>query len=568
LLFVIRDHAQTPLESLSQILKADLQKIWSELSKPQEFKNSTIEEFFDLQFTALAHKVFLPDKFKEGVDGLKQWFFDEKSPNYVFKPTYAKEIPADGLYKFVSDIWERIMSNKDLDLPTQKELLAQFRCDELANMAFQKVGILAKQKREIIDKGELILNLGQEMKESKAEALKQYHESAHRYVQTIFEKVKNNLNEKIDATFYPLYTGQIRNLLTSYQKSFANRLDTKLKRGDIFIDAVHSVQQEVLGDFKNCVEEMTLEGTDWNYTARLDELEKLLQTEADNRKQSEIQTLKKQHLKGIQNHLLEPVSKALGDAKDDMWKEVNIAIEKTIQNTESWLNLMETQYGFSKEEIQREKKQMLQHLLEEVISKVQAELQESVFCAKLKRKFELVFKFDNAHRPKIWKSVEEITTRFDEAKLKANTVLNLFTLPDQNLDLKSLDPDYVQERFITEDKKRSYWERFELEANALFQEAVNSTNNALHKIPPWIYVLLLVLGWNELWTILTNPIYFIFTLLFFIAIYLIFALKLQGPVLTLINSVSNEVLKLGRDQLDRRLSPASTRNPGNKLKTL
>lgn len=29
-----------------------------------------------------------------------------------------------------------MVTNKDLDLPTQQELLAQFRCDEIANVAF------------------------------------------------------------------------------------------------------------------------------------------------------------------------------------------------------------------------------------------------------------------------------------------------------------------------------------------------------------------------------------------------------------------------------------------------
>lgn len=28
------------------------------------------------------------------------------------------------------------MSNKDLDLPTQQELLAQYRCDEIANVSW------------------------------------------------------------------------------------------------------------------------------------------------------------------------------------------------------------------------------------------------------------------------------------------------------------------------------------------------------------------------------------------------------------------------------------------------
>ena len=32
---------------------------------------------------------------------------------------------------------EAVVSNKDLDLPTQQELLAQFRCDEIASTSFK-----------------------------------------------------------------------------------------------------------------------------------------------------------------------------------------------------------------------------------------------------------------------------------------------------------------------------------------------------------------------------------------------------------------------------------------------
>lgn len=62
-------------------------------------------------------------------------FNDPSDPNFVFQPQYHKRIPADGFHVYASGIWEQIMSNKDLDLPTQQELLAQYRCDEIANVS-------------------------------------------------------------------------------------------------------------------------------------------------------------------------------------------------------------------------------------------------------------------------------------------------------------------------------------------------------------------------------------------------------------------------------------------------
>jgi protein SEY1 len=63
LLFVIRDHiGVTPLANLAQTLKADLSKIWDSLSKPAEVQNCKLEDYFDLSFTALPHKVRVPPR--------------------------------------------------------------------------------------------------------------------------------------------------------------------------------------------------------------------------------------------------------------------------------------------------------------------------------------------------------------------------------------------------------------------------------------------------------------------------------------------------------------------------
>lgn len=57
------------------------------------------------------------------------------------------------------------MSNKDLDLPTQQELLAQYRCDEIAAVAFEAFLLKIKGFRQPIEAGKIIDDLGPSMGE-------------------------------------------------------------------------------------------------------------------------------------------------------------------------------------------------------------------------------------------------------------------------------------------------------------------------------------------------------------------------------------------------------------------
>jgi hypothetical protein len=57
-LFVIRDHlGTTPLANLQATLTTDLLKIWHGLAKPHGLGDAKLEDYFDLGFEALPHKV-------------------------------------------------------------------------------------------------------------------------------------------------------------------------------------------------------------------------------------------------------------------------------------------------------------------------------------------------------------------------------------------------------------------------------------------------------------------------------------------------------------------------------
>jgi len=57
-----------------------------------------------------------------------------------------------------------VQSNKDLDLPTQQELLAQFRCDEISTQALADFNEQAKPQRKPVDSGRVVEGLGKMMR--------------------------------------------------------------------------------------------------------------------------------------------------------------------------------------------------------------------------------------------------------------------------------------------------------------------------------------------------------------------------------------------------------------------
>ena len=65
---------------------------------------------------------------------------------------------------YAEGIWEQIDNNKDLDLPTQQELLAQFRCDEIFAGALAEFNEQAKPQRRSIEAGKVVENLGSMMR--------------------------------------------------------------------------------------------------------------------------------------------------------------------------------------------------------------------------------------------------------------------------------------------------------------------------------------------------------------------------------------------------------------------
>ena len=51
LLFVIRDKSKTPMAMLAEVLAEDVHKMWDSISKPPQYVDSKLEDFFEVKPT-------------------------------------------------------------------------------------------------------------------------------------------------------------------------------------------------------------------------------------------------------------------------------------------------------------------------------------------------------------------------------------------------------------------------------------------------------------------------------------------------------------------------------------
>ncbi|KAJ2737788.1 Dynamin-like GTPase that mediates homotypic ER fusion, partial [Coemansia sp. BCRC 34301] len=201
LYFVIRDHVSAaPLESLAATLKKDLARIWDGLGKPsgaQEFG-----AYFDVRFVSLPHKLLQPEAFEQAARDLRRQFTDRGSADYVFRAEYRRRVPADGFPHYAQGVWEAVASNKDLDLPTQQELLAQFRCDEIAATALEPFRARLAPISQQVQDGCVVDGLGGLAQAARSQALGAFDAQAARYHSGVYAKRRAALEATLDAELH------------------------------------------------------------------------------------------------------------------------------------------------------------------------------------------------------------------------------------------------------------------------------------------------------------------------------------------------------------------------------
>ncbi|KAF5375608.1 hypothetical protein D9757_008542 [Collybiopsis confluens] len=575
LLFVIRDHiGTTPLENLQATLTADMHKIWDSLSKPAELQDRQLFDYFDLAFTALPHKVLAADQFEKETRNLRERFVDKQNPGFVFKPLYHKRIPADGVAFYMENIWEQVQSNKDLDLPTQQELLAQFRCDEISAVALAEFNEQARPQKRPIEAGKVVEGLGGMMRSWHKMALERYDRDASRYHQGVYKRKRSDLIASLDATLSPLFLGQLKNLhktcLTAFKKDILDGLKGEEYN---FADVVSKARGECETRFTEGAKESVVDDSEegkveWNWEEELELLKEEVKIVADQCRKDETKKMVNLIERNFKKQISDPVELALNNGQPNMWDSVLTAFRDTLDKAESAYLTKAISFNCTEEENTQSLAALRKRAWQALRTKIDEQTADSIFVGRLRGHFEERFRYDEQGVPRVWKPEDDIDSAFKRAKDQTLELVPLYskivpadpsltyTLPADAT--SSLDPGSLSEEpfdfessltVFSEMKALDLTAKFRKDADLAYVEAKRSTVSSVAQVPYWMYGVILVLGWNEFMMILFNPIYFMFLLMAAAAAYLIIQLGLAGPLFSISQTMGAEVKR----QATRRL---------------
>ncbi|KAF9983686.1 Dynamin-like GTPase that mediates homotypic ER fusion [Mortierella antarctica] len=560
LLFVIRDHVgATPLINLSNTLRADLERIWHGLSKPEGLEDCQITDYFDFMFTTLAHKLLQPEKFNSDVDQLRLRFTEASDPNYVFQPQYSKRVPADGLHIYAGGIWDKIMTNKDLDLPTQQELLAQYRCDEIANSAFIVFQEKIKEFRQPIESGSIVEDLGPKMKDIRGVAMKSFDKDASRYHADVYQRKRSEMLTKANTMLEAYFLGQLKNLHKKAVNAFSANLQQALRQeGAEFSVVVATSKKDVMDSFLEGAKAITLEETEWSYEEELYQLEEGLREFATAQREKELNKMLTSLEKHLRKELDEPVGLALNNPGPGMWGRVIVIYQRTVEDGEVLLQKRARTFDLNEQEQAELVVNLRRQAWVLLTKKVQEESVDGMMLLKLRNRFEEKFRYDEHGLPRVWKPDDDIDTPFRRARDETVELVPLFAkintldpVKGENFELEPAeDFDFDQSlKVLSETRQQEITTKFKRESDAFYLEAKRSVVATQAKVPYWVGVALIILGWNEFLAVITNPLYLMVVAMVGVPMVAMWYLDMLGLVETIAWKAYDQGYKFAMEKL-------------------
>ncbi|KAL1903394.1 Dynamin-like GTPase that mediates homotypic ER fusion [Sporothrix stenoceras] len=479
LFFVIRDFiGNTPLSNLRNTLVQDLTKIWSSISKPAGLENATIDDYFDFAFAALPHKILQPDKFITEVDTLGRRFVaghrstaDQEFVGGVFLPEYHRRIPADGFSVYAEGVWDQIVNNKDLDLPTQQELLAQFRCDEIAREALvvfdETILPLEEQQADSVRLGRSVVlaGLGAAGAASRAACLELFQTQAGRYHKGVFARKRAELEDKVDGRLKTLYQGQLAASHKAGVASFTEAVTSSVKAGQKaggtyeFADIVETEKAKTLETFKTEAQGLAIPEVAWTnfkpqyllFEKDLDEVSAKLRKEEMRRLATRVERWVKSRLGdavGLEFNKLgsgragggapdEPASSSASSttggapSEKDLWDRIWKVFVGIVEEAQERFTERAKSFDASDVEVQVGLWRLRRKSWVALREKIDEEVMEGNILLKLRENFEDKFRYDDAGVPRIWRpsdDIEGIYTRARESTLTLIPLLSRFRL--------------------------------------------------------------------------------------------------------------------------------------------
>ncbi|KEG09179.1 Protein SEY1 [Trypanosoma grayi] len=216
LLVVLRDFTEDDTTHYFETVRKSFDKIWSSIVKPEAFKESSIDALFELRYHVLPHYKLQRAAFDKAATAFRDWFVAPKCDNFLFRHMgMFRGVPLDGVPKYMSSCWEVISKSKDLDIPTQREMLARHRCIDARKAAEDAFMETCREYGERLQQGELVPQLSAVLERAMDDRLRDFHSQTRLYTVSVVQETSVQLEEELLAAELKLLWQYARTIATS-----------------------------------------------------------------------------------------------------------------------------------------------------------------------------------------------------------------------------------------------------------------------------------------------------------------------------------------------------------------
>ncbi|PXF46443.1 Protein SEY1 [Gracilariopsis chorda] len=587
LLFVIRDYDATPMDKLCASLREDLDNIWNTINKPPAAEGTPITDYFDLAFEALPHKIYCPKEFEQKVAELKVRFHEDG----IFKDEYSRGVAADGFSEYARSVWETIRANKELDIPSQKEMLAHVRCEQIAKEVFNHFGTaIAPLQEQLLPPDRsapvIVASLFDSLLQNCNAAMDRYGEGASRYSKTVADMKAEDVRAHLTAESKMLLDAQITAAsdaaVKEFQESVNGGKDKKhksqpwlnwneqsqdaLQRAmDIFDDACTALSlSESISD-ESALQSHPLYFAIGSTASSRRRLEKTLGTELQRATERVLSETRMYCLQTFQSAFKAPMTSVLESVPDDLWSRASEVADASWDATAKEARWVYGAHGLALAEAEMERvveEDLKNECHDAAMNDIKAAIgTPSNLLLRMMKRFEDTFRFDERGVPRVFGPTEDIEALFVVARekgeqlaevlaeIKLSGTLATRTRASRDLTSTRADEGIVIDSILQADLK----DKLKRQSGAIFMEAKRAQEAAriTTKIPIWLLGVVLILGWNELMAVLRSPLLLMLTLVVVPIVYVGFTMDAPTYLMPAVVATLKPMLEQAKDALDQ-----------------
>ena len=528
------DPSRNRKDKIESLILEDIHKIWKEIKIPEKFAGKGPENFFSFEFITLPHLIYKKDDFNKEIEDLRKRL-DKNNQNYFFNNLSSiKNVPADGLKQYVNQIWKDILNDKDLNIPSQREMLANYRCTEIKNK------ILLSHDKEFKDlyKSSLeknIENIKDTFIDIKNRICTEYEKQACNYEEKVYKNFYNQLIEQISQKLYLCFLNQTKRLIPLIQKFMREELQKKLltidDNNDDYMTIATNLKKKYLDQLLKQLE--TKRGFDsWKISEK--EFSNLFDEIIEEQKKKALNKLKSSTIEKLRticeqlfNISLENYSK-----EKNFWKDFNENYLSHFCSKMLPLRIyLRENFNCKNEEIIEILREIEQKIFNDTKKNIARNMRDvsGKIIEQFKRKF-CYEKSTDYQEQKNWERYEELEIDFDFKKLREEYLpifdqLKFFELMKDILSIIKFEqlPDKISleteecQKIVEQYSKNNNFEillkqgdiltlrkKFEMGISDILEDVKRKKEGFKMNIPYWFYALLIFFGYDDAFKLLKS----------------------------------------------------------------